>query len=226
MRIQVINHRDWLNPRTGGVEEVVRQTCTRWAAAGHDVRLLVSSFRGAKERDFVADGVKIMRRGREETFNWTAPLRYRPLFEQADVNVEHLSKVACMLPWYTKRPVVGYYYHFLGSSLVGNVFLPIAHYVRLMEKLAARVYRRCPAIVISQSTVDELATLGVPRENMKVVYCGVNLDLFRPAVPPIKTAHPSIVWVGRVRKTKGVALAVEGFERLLAKLPAARLRDH
>ena len=51
LRILAINHRDWLNPRAGGVEEVVRQTTTRWAAWGHDVRLLVSSFPDAKEAD-------------------------------------------------------------------------------------------------------------------------------------------------------------------------------
>lgn len=223
MRILVINHRDWLNPRAGGVEEVVRQTTTRWAAAGHEVTLLVSGFRGAKERELVCEGVRILRRGREETFNWTTPLLHRGLFAKADVIVEHLSKVACMLPWFTSKPVVGYYYHLFGGSLYGNVFLPVAIYVRAMEKLAVRVYGGCPAIVISQSTAGDLARHGMSPERMRVVHCGVNLDLFCPGQPDEKTAYPSIVWVGRVRKTKGVALAVEAFARVVKALPEARL---
>jgi len=223
MRILVINHRDWMNPRAGGVEEVVYQTTTRWAAWGHDVRLLVSSFAGAKETDFKCEGVRIIRSGREELFNWIVPLCHRALLRDADVIVEHLSKVACMLPWFTRKPIVGYYYHLFGDSLFGNVFLPVAWYVRAMERLAVRVYGRCPAIVISKSTAAELEQYGMSADQMQVVYCGMNLKLFRPANPDHKTPHPSIVWVGRVRKTKGVTLALDAFELVARRLPEARL---
>ena len=223
LRILAINHRDWLNPRAGGVEEVVRQTTTRWAAWGHDVRLLVSSFPGAKETDLTLNGVRILRRGSEESFNWLVPTRYRSLLSEADVIVENLSKVACMLPWCTSRPVVGYFYHLFGKSLYGNVALPVAIYVELMERLAVRVYSRCPAIIISKSTASDLAKHGMPTDKMKVVYCGVDLSLFQTADAALKTPHPSILWVGRVRKTKGVDLAVEAFAEVLKSEPTAHL---
>lgn len=60
-------------------------------------------------------------------------------------------------------------------------------------------------------------------DQMQVVYCGMNLKLFRPANPDHKTPHPSIVWVGRVRKTKGVTLALDAFELVARRLPEARL---
>ncbi len=223
LRILSINHRDWLNPRAGGVEEVVRQTATRWAAQGHEIRLLVSNFPGAKETDFIANGVRIMRRANEATFNWLVPTCYRSLFAEADVIVEHLSKVACMLPLCTSRPVVSYYYHLFGKSLYGNVAWPVALYVEAMEKLAVRVYSQCPAIVISKSTASDLVKHGMPPEKMQVVYCGVNQDLFRVADTTVKTPFPSILWVGRVRKTKGVDLAVEAFTQILKKEPKAQL---
>ena len=223
LRILAINHRDWLNPRAGGVEEVVRQTTTRWAAWGHDVRLLVSSFPGAKETDFTLNGVRILRRGKEATFNWLVPTCYRSLFTETDVIVENLSKVACMLPLCTSRPVVGYYYHLFGKSLYGNVAWPVAAYVEAMEKLAVRIYSRCPAIVISKSTASDLTKHGMSPEKMRVVYCGVDLSLFQTADAAAKTADPSILWVGRVRKTKGVDLAVDAFTEVLKVEPKARL---
>jgi len=223
MRILVINHRDWMNPRAGGVEEVVYQTTTRWAACGHQVRLLVSNFAGAREKQFLCEGVQIFRRGREEFFNWMVSLCCRSWLREADVIVEHLSKVACLLPWFTRKPIVGYYYHLFGDSLFGNVPLPIAWYVRVMERLAVRVYRRCPAIVISNSTAAELTEYGMAPDQMHVVYCGMNHNLFHPSNPNHKTPYPSVLWVGRVRKTKGVTLALEAFERVARQIPEARL---
>ena len=223
LRILALNHRDWQHPRAGGVEEVVRQTTTRWAAGGHDVRLLVSNFPGATETDLTLNGVRILRRGSEESFNWSVPIRHRSLFAEADVIVENLSKVACMLPLWTSRPVVGYFYHLFGKSLYGNVAWPVAVYVEIMERLAVRVYSRCPAIVISNSTASDLTKHGMPTAQMQVVYCGVDLSLFQTADAAMKTSHPSILWVGRVRKTKGVDLAVAAFTEVLKAEPTAHL---
>jgi glycosyltransferase involved in cell wall biosynthesis len=223
MHILIVNHRDWLNPRAGGVEEVVYQTTRRWTAAGHAVTLLTSNYDGAFVQDLTIDGVRILRRGREEYFNWLAPWLVRSRFKDVDVIVEHIAKVACMLPWYTRIPVVGYVHHLFGQSIFGNVAWPVAAYVLVMEKLAMKVYRRCPFITVSHSTATDVVADGVPAGNVRVVYNGVDADLFRPAATDQKSTEPSVLWVGRIRKTKCVTHVVDAFELIARKLPAARL---
>ena len=63
----------------------------------------------------------------------------------------------------------------------------------------------------------------MPAKQMQVVYCGVDLSLFQTADAAAKTTDPSILWVGRVRKTKGVDLAVAAFTEVLKAEPTARL---
>lgn len=221
MRILVVNHRDWVNPRAGGVEEVVYQTTRRWLAAGHEVSLLTGNFPGDHPSDLVIDGVKIFRRGREEYFNWIAPYYVRTMFADVDVIVEQVAKVACLLPLWTRIPVVGYVHHLFGRSIFGSVPLPVAVYVRFMEKLAMRIYKRCRFIAVSHSTADDVANHhGVPSDHVTVVHNGVDLEMFRPGQ---KSPHPSVLWVGRVRKTKCVTHVVEAFELITRKLPEARL---
>jgi glycosyltransferase involved in cell wall biosynthesis len=223
LRILIVNHRDWENPRAGGVEEVVFQTATRWAADGHDVTLLCSDFKGSRTRDLALNSVKIRRRGREEWFNWLAPLIVRSRFGDVDVIVEQIAKVACMLPWHVKTPVVCYVHHLFGRSIYGNVPWPAAAYVHAMEKLAMRVYRRCRFIAVSQSTADDVAAKGVSREQIHVIHNGVDLSLFRPGLPERKTPHPSVLWVGRVRRTKCVDHVVKAFALVARRVPDARL---
>jgi glycosyltransferase involved in cell wall biosynthesis len=220
MRILVVNHRDWLNPRAGGVEEVVFQTATRWVAAGHDVSLLCSDFPNSSGPDVILNGVKVFRRGREEYFNWVAPGIIQRQFGDTQVIVEQIAKVACFLPWRTRIPVVGYVHHLFGRSIYGNVSLPVAAYVHAMEKVAMKAYRRCPFIAVSHSTADDVASQGIPREQITVVHNGADLELFRPGT---KTSYPSVLWVGRVRKTKCVDHVVKAFALVARQVPEARL---
>lgn len=224
MNILILNHRDWLNPRAGGVEEVLFQTATRWVASGHQVQLLTSDFTGSPARDLTEHGVQIHRRCREEYFNWLAPWLVRHSFRSADVIVEHFSKVACLVPWYTSQPVVGYAHHLFGSSLRGTIACPLAWYVEFMERLALRVYRRVRFLAVSESTAQDLTDGGVEPRQVAVVHNGVDHDLFQPAARGGRAAEPTIFWAGRLRQTKCVDQVVQAFAEVTRHVPQARLR--
>src|SRR5690606_33725644 len=77
-------------------------------------------------------------------------------------------------------------------------------------------------IATCSDEVAELAAMGVPRDRVQVVPCGVDLGLFAPAgspaAPPAGGRHRLVV-LSRLVERKGVDTAI----RALAHLPAAEL---
>jgi glycosyltransferase involved in cell wall biosynthesis len=62
---------------------------------------------------------------------------------------------------------------------------------------------------------------GLDRAQIAVSHCGLDHGRYRPG--PEKTPHPSVLFVGRLRRYKGVDTLLEAFARLRPRLPEARL---
>jgi glycosyltransferase involved in cell wall biosynthesis len=68
--------------------------------------------------------------------------------------------------------------------------------------------------------VTELLVMGVPDDRIRVVPCGVDLDLFHPGEPAAKpAARPRILSIGRLVPRKGVGTLI----RALREVPDAEL---
>lgn len=68
------------------------------------------------------------------------------------------------------------------------------------------------------SSVDIQRLLGYPAERVTVIYPGVDLQRFRPAVPPSKTASPYVLAVAGADPTKNIDTLIKAFARLPASL--------
>ena len=64
---------------------------------------------------------------------------------------------------------------------------------------------------------------GLRRQGIDVIHTGIDLEHFSPRSVP-KDERPTIVFVGRVAGSKGVAVLVEAALRLVATIPELRLR--
>ena len=83
------------------------------------------------------------------------------------------------------------------------------------------VYRKTPFIAISPSTRDDLVDRGVPEANVSLVYCGLDHARFRPTAP--KAKRPTVVFLGRLRRYKGVDTLLDAFAHVARALPEAVL---
>jgi len=72
MRILLLNWQDINNPAGGGAEVYLHQIFKRLAAKGHEITLLCTQFSGAP-REEVIDGIRIVRRGNRNLFNYIVP---------------------------------------------------------------------------------------------------------------------------------------------------------
>jgi len=64
---------------------------------------------------------------------------------------------------------------------------------------------------------------GIPSERITVVHCGLDHQVYRVDPAVMRTPEPRILFVGRLRRYKGVDAVLRAMPRLLARVPDARL---
>lgn len=223
MNILVINWQDWLNPLSGGAEIHLHETFRRIAAWGHEVTLFCSGFDGAPEEE-VVDGIRIIRHGSRNLFNFLVPFYYlRKLRHQSyDVIVDDLNKIPFYTPLYVRKPLVAISHHFFGSSIFRETwFLPGA-YVYLSEKMVDFFYKKTPFLVVSKSTLDEFVSRGFSRKNFTLAMNAIDHSRLKPTGVP-KTPQPSVGYFGRLKKYKSVDHVVQAFAKVRQQMPDASL---
>ena len=90
------------------------------------------------------------------------------------------------------------------------------------------LYRKVPFEAISESTADDLARRGIPRQNIRVIYCGIDTQRYTPD-PLCRAPLPTFAYLGRLKKYKGVDLVIRAFAELrhpTATLEIAGSGDH
>ena len=219
-----INFRDPAHPEAGGAELHLAHILREAVRRGWRVTWLSSTFPGAPaESEF--ESMRIVRRGDWWNFNLVVPgvLRREFAAPAPDLIVEDINKVPCFTPLWTGTPVAVIVPHLFGTTALREASLPVALYVMATEALIPSVYRRARVVAISESTRDDLVARGIDAARVSVVHCGLDHDTYRfdPAVA--KSAHPTVVFVGRLRRYKGVDWVMRAFPRVRARLREARL---
>jgi glycosyltransferase involved in cell wall biosynthesis len=126
-----------------------------------------------------------------------------------DVVVEDINKLPLFLARLTGRPFCVLVPHLFGATAFEEAPWPIAATVWLAERGIPRAYRRAGFHAISESTRDDLVARGVPRGRVRVIHPGVDAAHYAPLPGLDRTPHPSFLYVGRLRRYKGVQFALE-----------------
>ncbi|MGZ8468861.1 MAG: glycosyltransferase family 4 protein [Gemmatirosa sp.] len=229
MRILLVNWQDRENPQAGGAEIHLHEVFGRVATLGHEVTLLCGGWPGCPPRARV-DGIDVHRVGTRHSFPFLARSHARRALDLSryDVLVEDINKV----PLYTRRwgvrRTVGLVPHLFGGTVFQEAPLPLAAAVWLAERPLPLAYRGLPFQAISESTADDLAARGGPRELIRVIYCGIDARSFTPA-PERRSPTPLFAYLGRLKRYKGVELVIRAFARVpdpAARLAIAGTGDH
>jgi glycosyltransferase involved in cell wall biosynthesis len=218
-KILLINWRDIEHPEAGGAEVHAHEIFRRLAAAGHEVTFLTCAWPGC-ESEAEIDGIKIIRGGKNMTFNYAVPglLKQLDADSNFDIVVEDVNKIPFRTPKYTRLPRLILFHHLFGSTIFREAVFPVALYVWLWEQMIPRFYRDEWVQVVSRDTKAELVDGGLDPERIKVVYNGIDSNLYSPAEHGAGCApseEPFLLYMGRIKRYKRLDLILEAFTRAM-----------
>ncbi|HEU5262602.1 MAG TPA: glycosyltransferase family 4 protein [Gemmatimonadales bacterium] len=209
MRILLVNWNDRENLHAGGAEVHLHELFGRLARRGHEIDLVTSGWPGgAPETEL--DGMRVRRIGGRHTFALRARGAVRRLLRahRYDVVVEDINKLPLYLTQLTDLPFCAIIPHLFGTTAFAEASWPIAAVVWAAEGFIPRAYRRAWFHAISDSTRDDLVRRGVPRERVEVIYPGVDVTWYCPDGATPRAATPTFLYVGRLKRYKGVEIAL------------------
>jgi len=209
VNILLVNWQDRENPHAGGAEIHLFEIFRRLAARGHRIRLVASGWRGCSPHAML-DGIEIERTGDRNSFalQGRGAVRRALRAEQPEVVIEDINKVPLFLAGLTDLPLGVIIPHLFGATVFQEAAWPMAALVWLLERPIPAAYRRAGFHAISDSTRDDLVVRGVPRDQITVIRPGIDSNAFRPDASVPRATPPSFLYVGRLRRYKGVDIAI------------------
>jgi glycosyltransferase involved in cell wall biosynthesis len=213
VKLLLVNWQDLRNPHAGGAEIHLFELFSRLAARGHEVRLVCSGFDGGAARE-VVQGITVLRTGDRHSFAWRGRAAVRAALRDdvPDVVVDDINKLPLFVAGLTDRPVYAIVPHLFGSTAFKEVAWPMAATVWAAERAIPRCYRRAWFHAISESTRDDLVARGVPADRIAVVHPGVDAAHFAPDAATPRDRPPRFVYLGRLKRYKGVDLVLRALQ--------------
>ncbi|MDO8657710.1 MAG: glycosyltransferase family 4 protein [Candidatus Levybacteria bacterium] len=206
MRVLILNWRDSKNPKSGGAEILTHEMAKGLVNLGNEVIQFSSLFKGAKKEEII-DGVRIIRRGKWWTVHILAFFYYLiKLRKKVDIVIDEVHWFPFFAVLYAGNKTI-----LLACEVANKLFFnffpyPLALVGRAIEKIYMILYRDIPVLAISPSTKSDLIKEGFSKDKITILPLGINLP--HKFLKADKEKSPTLVYVGRLIKTKGIEDAI------------------
>lgn len=221
MRILILSWRDIRSPFSGGAEAFTYENARRWVKWGHEVTWFTSDF-GDCAKDETIEGIRIIRRGTEVTVHYQAFLHYRKLFKgKFDLVIDQINTIPFLTPLYVKEKKIALIFQLARGVWFYETFFPLSLIGFIAEYLYLRIYRNTPVMTISESTKKDLINLGFSSE-ISILPIGITFKPLEQVAE--KESEPTLVFVGRLRKSKRIHHIVQATHLVKNEIPNIRIR--
>lgn len=218
MNILILSWRGPGHPNAGGAEISTHEFAKSWVKMGHKVTLFTSHHHNAPKVEY-KDGVEIIRKGREtfgvhlKAFLWYL-LGKHPEY---DLVVDQFHGIPFFTPLYVRAKKLAFIHEVAKEVWQFNQYpfpfnLFVASIGFRVEPHIFRLYRNIPFLTISKSTREDLVAWGIPKENITIIYNGVNKP--QKVTFKEKEKRVTVTYLGALTKDKGIDKAIDVFHYL------------
>jgi len=188
------------------------------------VRLVCSGWSGSAKTANI-EGIAIQRVGGRDSFAvFGRPAVHRAIAaERPDILVEDINKLPLFLGTGIRLPICAIVPHLFGTTAFAEASWPIAAIVWAAERPLPWAYRRAGFHAISESTRDDLVARGVRRDHIRVIHPGVDSKRFTPGPAGRRSVVPTFLYVGRLKRYKGIAFALQALALARQQRPDLRM---
>lgn len=224
-------------PHRGGGETLFKLLTEKLASEGHECHVITCRLKGTKKYEKL-NGVYIHRvkvpywKDRYWFTFFAIPEVYK-LAKKCDL-IHTMTYNGALPTWLVskilKKPSVITVYEILGPLWTKHMNKLVGEIHRMFEKIIVSL-NFDKFIAISKYTKNSLIKIGVPSNKIKIIYCGVNYDLFNPR----KASGKRIIEKYRLRKaftylffgrpglTKGLEYLIRAVPEITRLIPNSKL---
>lgn len=215
MKILILNRRDISNPSGGGAEKYTHEIA-RGLSMNYNctVEVFACLFPGGSSEELL-DGIRYIRRGNELTVHFHGFLYAAKNRAEYDVIIDEFNGVGFFTFMMSNSIVLIHqlYREFWLAELGFSGIIPF-----VVEPFLLKLYRKKPAVTVSASTKKDLELLGY--KNVSIIMNAV--DQHMDAIPK-KDGAPTMIFLGRLKKTKRPEDSLTIFRKIREKIPGAKL---
>jgi len=215
--VLIINWQDWTNPLSGGAEVHLHEIFRR-LRGDFNISLLCTHFKNAPKTEKL-DGIEIYRVGSRNIFNFYVPDAYKRIAKEGkiDLVIEDLNKIPFFGGRFIREKRIALIHHLFGKTIFTETNPLSAFYVYYSEKFIPKHYKEIPIVAVSKSSKNEIVKMGIPEENVKVVYNGVDIKCSQSKVR--KSAHPTIICLARMKRYKRMDILLDSIPEVVKGIP-------
>lgn len=217
MNILILNWRDIKNPASGGAEILTHEIAKRLVKKSHKIIQISAGFPNCKKKEII-DGVQIIRLGKWWSVHFLAFFYYFfNLRKNIDIVIDEVHWYPFFSKLYAPKKTILLACE-VAEKLFFNLFpYPFAILGRLVEKIYLLLYKNTPTLVISPSTKEDLIKEGFKAKDITILPMGLNIPQNTKIYP--KEKKPTIIYLGRLCKQKGIEDALTAFEKVKKEIP-------
>lgn len=229
MKILIFNWRDVRHVWAGGGEMYIYELASRWVKMGHEVTVFCGQdFENTLPSFEIINGIRTYRRGgRFNIYLWAIYYYFVYLRKtKPDVVIDVENGIPFFTPLFCGIPKISYVYHIHGNQFFYELPFPLSYIGYAVERfIFPLLYKRLPVVAISETTRQQLIKIGFSKDNVFLVYCGINKSRSQQKINREikKFSTPTILYLGRVKKYKRVGLLINIFPKIIEKVPRAHL---
>ncbi len=213
MNILILNWRDPHHPLAGGAELSLLEHAKYWQKKGADITWFASSFAGSKNEEII-DRITYIRRGSHFSvhvlffFYW---LSNRRKVKNFDIIIDSFHFLPFFTPLYIRnKKIVALINEVAGKVWFSNLPYILAWVGYHIEPLFFKLYKNTLFITASDSAKDDLIKVGISKKHIEIIPHGVTVVKVNKNVQ--KEKDPTLLFLGRVSKDKGIRDVLEAFE--------------